>query len=209
MITIFTSVWRNPDRPVILASQSPRRRDILSLMGFDFKVMTPSVENEAIFLTGGAIGESLEELAAAKARSVSAQKPAALVLGADTVVCIDGAVLGKPAGRTEAGEMLRLLSGRTHTVYTSVALVCGECGFSARATEETRVVFRDLSARDIDDYLGREEYRDKAGAYAIQGGAMVFIDRIEGCYYNVVGLPVQKTIGLFTAYSTRKDPQNA
>jgi septum formation protein len=209
MITIFTSVWRNPDRPVILASQSPRRRDILSLMGFDFTVIAPSVENENVFFTGKAIGESLEALATAKAQSVSGRKPAALVLGADTIVCVDNAVLGKPAGRAEAAEMLRLLSGRMHSVYTSVALVCEECGFTARATEETRVVFCDLSDRDIDDYLGREEYRDKAGAYAIQGAAMVFIDRIEGCYYNVVGLPVRKTIGLFTAYSTRKDPQNA
>jgi septum formation protein len=209
MITIFTSVWRNPDRPVILASQSPRRRDILSLMGFAFEVMTPSVENENIFFAGGAIGESLEALADAKAQSVSAQRPGALVLGADTIVCVDGIVLGKPAGRAEAGEMLRRLSGRTHSVYTAVALVCGECGFAAQATEETRVVFSELSARDIDDYLGLEEYRDKAGAYAIQGRAMVFIDKIDGCYYNVVGLPVQKTIGLFTAYTTRKDAQNA
>jgi septum formation protein len=181
----------------------------MSLMGFDFEVMPPSVENETVFFGGGAIEQSLEALAAAKARSVAARKPAALVLGADTVVCIDKAVLGKPAGRTEAAEMLRSLSGRVHSVYTSVALVCAECGFSARATGETKVVFCELSARDIDDYLNREEYFDKAGAYAIQGRAMVFIDRIEGCYYNVVGLPVQKTIGLFTAYSTRKDASNA
>jgi septum formation protein len=206
MITIFTSVWRNPDRPVILASQSPRRRDILALMGFEFEVMAPSVENETMFFAGGAVRESLEALAAAKAQSVSAKEPAALVLGADTIVCVDKAILGKPADRADAKAMLRLLSGRIHSVYTSVALACGECGFSARATEETRVAFRGLSDRDIDDYLGREEYGDKAGAYAIQGRALVFIDRIEGCYYNVVGLPVQKTIGLFTAYTSRKDP---
>jgi len=181
----------------------------MSLMGFDFEVMAPSVEDENVFFNGGTIGESLEALAAAKAQSVSVKKPSALVLGADTIVCVEKAVLGKPAGKAEAAEMLGRLSGRTHSVYTSVALLCAQCGFSARATGETKVVFCKLSASDIDDYLAREEYRDKAGAYAIQGRALVFIDRIEGCYYNVVGLPVQKTIALFTAYMTRKDAHHA
>lgn len=208
MTSIFTSVWRNPDRRIILASQSPRRRDILSLMGFVFEVIAPLVENEDAFLSGSALDVALQRLAGAKAQSVAAARPEALVLGADTIVSIDGAILGKPKTAGDAAVMLARLSGRMHAVLTSVALVCLECGFAASATEKTMVLFRSLAQGEIDDYLERGEYRDKAGAYAIQGRAMSFVDRIEGCYYNVVGLPVKKTIDLFSTYANRKDAGN-
>lgn len=201
-------VWKQPDRPIILASQSPRRRDILSTMGFTFEVSRPGVDNEAEFFSRYPLAEALEALAAAKADSVLSARREALVLGADTIVSIDGAILGKPRDRLEAELMLQQLSGRIHTVHTSVALACSECGFSARAIESTAVLFRQLSKWEIDDYLGLDKYRDKAGSYAIQGRAMTFVERIEGCYFNVVGLPVRKTIDLFTAYANRKGESN-
>ncbi len=201
-------VWRNPDRRIILASQSPRRREILSALGFEFDVVRPSVENEADFFSGRQLDKELAALAVAKAQSVSVSRPDALVLGADTVVSIDGVALGKPTTKSDAATMLRRLSGRRHTVLTSVALVCGECGFAAGAIETTAVQFRSLAQWEIDEYLSRGEYCDKAGAYAIQGRAMAFIDRIDGCYYNVVGLPVRKTIDLFASYADRKGAPN-
>ena len=201
-------VWRNPDRRIILASQSPRRREILSALGFEFDVVRPSVENETDFFSGRQLDKELAALAVAKAQSVSLTAPDALVLGADTVVSIDGVALGKPTTKSDAVTMLGRLSGRRHTVLTSVALVCGECGFSAGAVETTAVQFRSLAQWEIDEYLGRGEYLDKAGAYAIQGRAMAFVDKIDGCYYNVVGLPVRKTIDLFASYADRKGAPN-
>jgi septum formation protein len=177
-------------------------------MGFVFEVIAPLVENEDAFLSGSALDVALQRLAGAKAQSVAAARPEALVLGADTIVSIDGAILGKPKTAGDAAVMLARLSGRMHAVLTSVALVCLECGFAASATEKTMVLFRSLAQGEIDDYLERGEYRDKAGAYAIQGRAMSFVDRIEGCYYNVVGLPVKKTIDLFSTYANRKDAGN-
>jgi septum formation protein len=170
--------------------------------------MLPSVENEATFFSGRTLDKGLAALSVAKAQSVSLSRPDALVLGADTVVSIDGAILGKPKTRGDAAAMLGRLSGRRHAVLTSVALVCGECGFAAGAVETTAVQFRALAQWEIDEYLGRGEYLDKAGAYAIQGRAMAFVDRIDGCYYNVVGLPVRKTIDLFAAYADRKGAPN-
>jgi septum formation protein len=209
MITILNAVWKNPDRRIILASQSPRRREILSQMGFAFEVVAPSVDNEAVFFTGAGIADCLKALAVAKAESVSRAQPGALVVGADTVVAARGTVLGKPKNKSDARTMIGLLSGTSHGVYTSVALVCAETGFIGVAVEKTLVFFRPLEQWEIDDYLESDDFLDKAGAYAIQGRAMPFVDKIEGCYYNVVGLPVRKTIDLFTAYSTRKDARNA
>jgi septum formation protein len=177
-------------------------------MGFVFEVIAPLVESEGAFFSGFPLEDALQKLADAKAQSVSAGRPEALVLGADTIVSIDGAILGKPTTAGDAAGMLACLSGRTHAVLTSAALVCAECNFAARATEKTMVVFRSLAQWEIDEYLECGEYRDKAGAYAIQGRAMAFVDRIEGCYYNVVGLPVKKTIDLFSAYANRKDAGN-
>lgn len=177
-------------------------------MGFAFEIIAPSVDNEEKYFSKAATDDSLQALAAAKARSVSGKRPEALVLGADTVVSLDGTMLGKPKSKDDAAGTLRFLSGKTHVVRTSVALVCGELGFVLSATETTQVTFRPLEQWEIDEYLDHNEYRDKAGAYAIQGRAMAFVDRIDGCYYNVVGLPVRKTIDLFITYATRKDAQH-
>jgi len=169
-------------------------------MGVAFETAEPDLHDEDAYIRPAELARSLQELAAAKARSVSAGRPAALVLGTDTVVTVDGAVFGKPAGDADARRMLRILSGRGHSVLTAVALVCEEAGFHASECAETRVFFRKLSDGDIDRYIASGEYRDKAGAYGIQEGAMVFAERIEGCYFNVVGLPVGATIRCFQQF---------
>lgn len=198
-------MWNALDRPLILASQSPRRREILSSMGFCFSVQSPTIDDEESYIVQSDLHQSLMRLAQAKAGSVARSSPNSLVLGGDTVVVVDDQVLGKPDDSRHAFEMLKKLSGRSHQVVSGVCLFCSEIGFCASSIATTNVFFRSINDEHIDFYLKGTEYADKAGAYGIQGKAMIFIDRIEGCFYNVVGLPVSKTIDLFTAYSGRKE----
>jgi septum formation protein len=177
-------------------------------MGFSFETYAPALINEEAFLEAGDLERSLQRLAIAKAKSVSSRFPSALVLGADTVVARGGKILGKPKDKEEARAMIRLLAGESHEVYSAVALVCEEAAFIESGAERTVVRFREIGVEEIASYIESKDCRDKAGAYAIQGDAMVFVDRIEGCYYNVVGLPVTRTISLFTAYMKRKEPNN-
>jgi septum formation protein len=193
--------WQNPGKPLILASQSPRRREILENMGLAFTAVPPAALDEGAFINHADLRASLEKLARAKAESVADRHSEALVLGADTVVVKDSHVLGKPADSAEAGSMLKILSGSCHQVLTGVALVCRRESFIASVVACTDVFFRKISDAEIEEYLDYGEYCDKAGAYAIQGRAMIFIERIAGCYYNVVGLPVAETIALLSAYT--------
>jgi septum formation protein len=177
---------------LILASRSPRRREILTAAGISF-VVRPAEVDESV--RDGEDAEAyVRRVARAKAEAVEAA-PEDSVLGADTVVVVDGAILGKPADTADARRMLRQLAGREHTVLTGVCLRRGN-GFVDHV-EATRVRFAPLSDREIDAYVESGEPLDKAGAYAIQGLASKFIDRIEGCYFNVVGLPVAKVYALF------------
>jgi septum formation protein len=202
--------WRNPGIPVILASRSPRRSQILSLMGLTFETMMPDETiPETELLDKKKLTLSLQDLAVRKAVPIASRRPDALVVGADTVVVKDGMILGKPAGADEAFEMLRSLSGSDHKVYTGVALICKALNFTKTAAACTVVYFRKVPEHELRDYLTDNEYRDKAGAYAIQGKAMTFIDKIEGCFYNVMGLPVTETIDLFNAFISRKDRDDA
>jgi septum formation protein len=174
---------------LILASSSPRRQELLQRAGFEFEVRLSHVEE----VCGS--GESAEEFARRTAREKSlgaaASSPAgSLVLGADTVVVIDGLILGKPSDRDDAARMLRVLSGASHRVVTGVCLVRAPGQIEAVAHETTIVKFRELEEEEIRDYVGSGEPLDKAGAYAIQGLASRFVTRIEGCYFNVVGLPI-------------------
>ncbi len=194
------TAWKNPGRPIILASQSARRREILRRLGFTFEICPSEAIDEASFIKSGDLDRSLRALAVAKAQSVAGRRPDALVLGADTVVVQGGRVLGKPENRREARDMLASLAGSAHRVATAVALLCGECGFSRTGFAVTEVQFRAVTFDEIDEYLEGDEYRDKAGAYAIQGRAMSFVEGIRGCYYNVVGLPVAETIRIFTEF---------
>lgn len=174
-------------RPVVLASGSPRRRELLGQMGIeDFEVLPAQGEETAP--EGLAPDALVARLALQKAREVAALRPEATVIGADTVVALDGQVLGKPSDEEEAREMLSALSGRRHQVYTGMAVLSGGQAFTH--VECTQVEFRPLTAEEIAAYVATGESMDKAGAYGIQGRACVFIRGIQGDYYNVVGLPV-------------------
>ncbi len=175
---------------IILASQSPRRRELLSNAGFDFEVV-PSGVDEGDLLSGETPEKYARRVARAKALRVAARSAAGrLVLGADTVVVIDGMILGKPGGPSDASRMLRLLSGQTHEVITAICLVRAPDQIEAIKHESTFVTFRKLTRDEIRAYVAGHEPLDKAGAYAIQGLASKFVSRISGCYFNVVGLPV-------------------
>ena len=174
-------------RPVVLASGSPRGRELLGQMGSeDFEVLPAQGEETAP--EGLAPDALVARLALQKAREVAALRPEATVIGADTVVALDGRVLGKPSDEEEAREMLSALSGRRHQVYTGMAVLSGGQAFTH--VECTQVEFRPLTAEEIAAYVATGESMDKAGAYGIQGRACVFIRGIQGDYYNVVGLPV-------------------
>ena len=171
---------------LILASGSPRRRELLTMLGAQFETIPARGEERAD--PSLAPPQLVEQLALAKAREVARMHPDAVVIGADTVVSADGAVLGKPHSREEAAAMLRGLSGRTHSVFTGLAVLSPEG--EQTGWEETRVTFCPLSDREIEAYIDTGEPLDKAGAYGAQGIAALFIERMEGDFFNVVGLPL-------------------
>ncbi len=176
-------------RDLILASRSPRRRDIMHGLELEFEVVPADDHVE-----DGAVGVELVErpLACAwlKARQVAELHPRSTVIGADTVVFLEDQALEKPRDDEEASLFLKRLSGRTHTVVTGVAVCRLEAGIEVSGKETTRVQFRDLTEVQIERYVKAGEGRDKAGAYAVQGLGAGLVRRIEGCFYNVVGLPV-------------------
>jgi septum formation protein len=175
---------------LILASSSPRRKELLRNAGFQFEVIPSRVEE--VFESDHDPAEVVERLALHKAEEVAGrvEHGDVVVLGADTVVVADGEPLGKPKTDQEAVAMLERLSGREHQVITGIALVDPRSPRRALAHQVTRVFFRSLEREEIDDYVASGEPVDKAGAYAIQGRAGRFVTRLEGCYFNVMGLPV-------------------
>lgn len=178
-----------PPRDIILASASPRRRELLSLAAKEFRVV-PSGFDEALVPKELAPPDHALHSARMKARDVAESFPHSIVIGADTIVVIDEAILGKPSDTVEAAKMLRLLSGRTHLVYTGISVVCD--GIERSDVESTEVTFRQLTDEMISRYIASGEPMDKAGAYAIQGKGAVLIKSMCGCYPNVVGLPIYK-----------------
>lgn len=182
---------RDPRRlSLLLASQSPRRRAILEELGVRFEVVSSPYQEGSDDLSELSAADQAAKLASLKAFFAAQQLNDALVIGADTIVVLGNRIMGKPRDRADAREMLSDLAGKTHKVITGVAVVDTAGLQTVSHAEITRVVFRPLSMREIDGYLDLDEPYDKAGAYAIQGHAALFIERIEGCYYNVVGLPV-------------------
>ncbi len=171
---------------LVLASTSPRRQELLRNAGIAFEVQPAHIPEDV--LPGEGAKECAERLAREKALSIARQRPHDVVLGADTVVVVDGELLGKPADAADARRMLRLLSGRKHEVITGVCLVAS--GVPSISSETTVVTVNELTDEEIADYVASVEPMDKAGAYAIQGIASRWIPRIEGDYSNVVGLPV-------------------
>lgn len=178
-------------KSITLASQSPRRRDILTELGIPFHIVPSGYEENNGRLL--APEELVRLQAEGKARDVYT-RTGGIVLGADTVVVLDGKVLGKPKDAADAGRMLRSLSGRTHHVLTGVAVISP--GHMQSGVVSTAVAFRRLSDAEIDDYIQGGEPMDKAGAYAIQGRGRQFVAAIEGSFSNVVGLPKKLTIEL-------------
>ena len=176
-----------PRFPLVLASASPRRAELLRAAGIPFEVAAADVDERQH--DGEAPGAYVQRLAVAKATAVAATRPGRVVLGADTTVVVDGEVLGKPRDPAEAASMLRRLSGRSHRVLTGVCLI-GPDAEAGPAVASTTVEFRPLTDLEIEQYVASGEPMDKAGAYAIQGGAGAFVTRVDGDYDNVVGLPV-------------------
>jgi septum formation protein len=171
---------------LILASASPRRAELLRNAGIAFTAQPTRIPERQ--RRDESPKKFAERLAREKAHAIFARHPRNPVLGADTIVVVRGQVLGKPRDRHDARRMLRLLSGRSHQVTTAVCLAGP--GFEDARSETTRVTLRRLSEQEIRDYVASGEPQDKAGAYAIQGIASRWVSRIEGCYFNVVGLPV-------------------
>lgn len=173
-----------------MASQSPRRKELLEQVGLKFEIL-PAGGEEKITTEDPAL--AVRELAAQKAADVLGKTIGdCLVIGADTVVALDGQILGKPADEEDAARMLRMLQGRSHSVYTGVTLLHreGDCVTEAVFSEETRVTFYPMTEEEIRGYIKSREPMDKAGAYGIQGLAAAFVESISGDYNNVVGLPV-------------------
>ncbi len=171
---------------LVLASASPRRQELLRNAGISFEVQSAHIDEDP--LPEESAKDCAERLAREKALAVAGQRPHDVVLGADTVVTVDNQMLGKPTNTADAAHMLRLLSGRKHQVITGVCLAFNE--HISVASETTQVTMNELTEKQIADYIASGEPMDKAGGYAIQGIASRWIPRIEGDYFNVVGLPV-------------------
>jgi septum formation protein len=174
---------------LILASASPRRKELLSIFGIPFTVLPSGIDETP--LPGELPEPFVVRVARDKGEEVAGRAPAGtVVLSADTIVTVDNEILGKPTDLDDARRMLRKLSGRRHAVLTAVSVIDRETGEQAKGLDLTDVWFDPVSEEQIEDYLKREDVLDKAGAYAIQGFAAAFIPRIEGNYFNVMGLPL-------------------
>jgi septum formation protein len=181
------------NRQLILASASPRRADILRQLGLQFIIRASKIDEGQIdpSLTPAAM---VMNLAFNKAREVARSFGEGLIIGADTIVAIEGEVLGKPASPAAAMAMLSCLNGKEHSVFTGLALLEVPSGRQAISFAETKVQFRSLETAEITRYVATGEPFDKAGAYGIQGKGAILVEKINGCYFNVVGLPVAKLV---------------
>jgi septum formation protein len=181
---------------IVLASASPRRQELLRQVGLSFRVVPSQVDEQVDEPMAPAA--LVKHLAVIKAREVARSEPGALVIGADTLVVVDGKVLGKPKDRADAIFMLERLSGRSHQVMTGVAVLHG--ANEQVIHEVTQVEFLPLAREQIERYVDSGEAMDKAGAYGIQGRAASMVRAIHGDYFNVVGLPLSRTVQLLSAF---------
>jgi septum formation protein len=191
---------------VILASQSPRRKELLRRLFPEFRVIPSGVDERLLDQTDPVF--FVREAAEAKARDIGMQYPESLVIAADTIVCLDGVIFGKPADRDDARGMLEQLAGRRHRVLTGVALFRAADDRLIVSYETTFVTFKALSRGDIETYLDRNDFADKAGSYAIQDVGETFVETLEGDYDNVVGFPlgrVKKMVKEFKAPEYHRD----
>lgn len=186
---------------LVLASQSPRRMELLKFLGLQFDII-PSTIDEKSDLKDPA--EFVRTLAVEKATDVIAQLKSkqagrSLVLGADTIVVLNNEILGKPTSREDAYQMLMRMSGRCHRVFTGVTLIDTHSGAIETRHETSNVYFRSLDPTEVRCYVKTNEPMDKAGSYALQGTASAFVEKIEGCYTNIIGLPIPLTVKMLRA----------
>jgi septum formation protein len=194
---------------LILASSSPRRAELLRDAGIAFEACAPQVEE--VRQPHESVEKMVARFAEAKARAIAesvADKNRAIIIGADTAVELDGAIFGKPCDAADAREMLSYLSGRTHYVLTGIFVLRLPDGVTRSAVERTAVTFAPLDPNEIEAYVASGEPFDKAGGYAIQGRAGRYIPRIDGCYFNVVGLPLARLHTLLGELGWRDDGQS-
>jgi len=185
-----------PAPPILLASRSPQRRAILEQLGIPFDVVVPTYEERAE--PGRDPVEEVQQHARGKARSLAGVAGDRPVLGVDTEVVLDGRVWGKPGDASEAEAMLEALSGKTHEVVSGLCVLTP--GWEELRHEVTRVTFRSLTPRELGLYVASEEWRDRAGGYAIQGLGAALVERIDGDYLNVVGLPAALLVNLLAEH---------
>jgi septum formation protein len=180
----------NNNKPVdiILASNSPRRKDLLCQIGLDFSI-APADVDERVLPNEAPEGYAVR-VALDKARLAASLAGAGIVIAADTIVVVDDEILGKPADASDAERMLKMLSGKVHRVITGLAVMDASTGRTLTQTSITRVWFRRLAKQEIKSYIATGEPLDKAGAYGIQERGALLVDKIDGCYFNVVGLPL-------------------
>ncbi len=187
------------DFPIVLASQSPRRSDLLKLIGLEFEVHTSNLD-ESRYSYETRPRQHVELLSQAKAAVVAKQYKRALVIGADTIVVLKDKILGKPVDTAHAFKMLKELSGQTHKVYTGFTLIKVPEQQIVSSYEVTNVHFRTMQDWEILDYIETGKPMDKAGSYGIQDQSAAFADRIDGCFYNIVGFPLAKFYSTFISF---------
>ena len=173
---------------LILASGSPRRRELLARMGYSFEIIVPDVDENV----SGHAHDVVGVLSSRKAHAVADTQDDGVIIASDTLVSLNGQALGKPCDADDAHRMLRMLSGETHEVFTGVTIINAATKQAQTQVVRTGVIFRELSDAEIDAYIATGEPMDKAGAYAIQGGAHGFVEGFEGSYENVIGFPVDE-----------------
>lgn len=177
-------------KQMILASTSPRRKELMALLPVDFKIRTKEIEEHIDALLTPQ--ENVCALATQKAEAVALEYADQVVIGCDTVVAYDGQILGKPKDQEDAKRMIKLLSGNVHEVYTGVSLICHNQNIAYSFYETSKVYMKAISDKECEWYVATGEPMDKAGSYAVQGHGGLFVERIEGDYFNIVGLPVHK-----------------
>ena len=178
---------------LILASQSPRRKTILSRLDIPFKIIVSNID-ESIFTDIENPTDYAQKLALLKSKYISNKYIGHLVVGADTIVVLNSQVMGKPKNKKDAINMLKTLSGNTHRVITAVSIQCAHNGINHNFHEETKVTFRQISSEHINTYTNSTSPYDKAGSYGIQDWSAIFVDKINGCYDNVVGFPLSRFV---------------
>lgn len=177
---------------IILASKSPRRQELLKRIVNDFRVVVSDFDEESVVFNGEP-RDYVEKLSLEKAKAVAEKASKnSLIIAADTIVVLNKEVLGKPKSEEQAFNMLSMLSGKTHTVYSGVTIMSNDTNEIYSEVVSTEVKFSNLTRAEIQNYITTKEPMDKAGAYGIQGLGAIFVEEIKGCYYNVVGLPLNK-----------------